>query len=223
MNVARIPLIVVAAALVLTGCGQVERPYSPRQAAEAAAPEQEPEQSGADDYKPAEPDAGSGDEPDTALKPGSGTQTIKVGDDLKLRIEWPDDPDPRLKVAAEYYVGTRKAVVEGKDTYDHNLELDAAVRASDWVRGVTEDNKTFRGVGRIYDLKVVASVGRGSEIWWCVDETGMRLIDATTGKAIRPQPVWTREQYGEGVAARRGDDGVWQIRMFTPGAEGCTR
>jgi hypothetical protein len=81
----------------------------------------------------------------------------------------------------------------------------------------------MRGVGRLYNLRVSARVGKGAQINACVDESGVRMVSTRTGRAVSPQPEWLRTPYGQSVAARRGDDGVWRIRTYVPSRERCTR
>ncbi|MCP2361921.1 hypothetical protein HD597_008941 [Nonomuraea thailandensis] len=189
--------------LLAAGCAAPERPYRPREGAPA----------GVASATPAAPEERS----------SSGPETIEVADGLKARVEWPANPDPLLKVMVDQYVGTRKAVAERRRTYKDGLELDAAVQASEWVESFAAEGWSMRGVGRLYDLRVSARVGKGAQIDACVDESGVRMVSTRTGKAVSPQPEWLRTPYGQSVAARRGDDGVWRIRTYVPSRERCTR
>ncbi|MEO3873669.1 hypothetical protein ABGB18_33075 [Nonomuraea sp. B12E4] len=193
--------------LTLAGCGQAERPYTPREApAPARASAAESPTRPADETVP------------------SGTQTIQVADNLRARIEWPAAPDPLLKIMVDQYVGTRRAVAEGESVYGHNMEYEAEIQASDWIRGFVEQDQSMRGVGRVYNLRVVANVdNKGAQINACIDETGIRVISATTGKAVPRQPSLVRAPYAESVLAHRGDDGVWRIRTYFNPDERCTR
>jgi hypothetical protein len=145
-----------------------------------------------------------------------------VAKNLRARIEWPADPDPLLKVMVDQYVGTRKAVAEGATVYNHNLEIDAEVQANGWIRGFVEHGQSMRGIGRVYNLRVFAHQGRGAQINACIDETGIRVISTTTGKAVPRQPAWLRTPYPKSVLAHRGDDGVWRIRTYMDIAERCS-
>ncbi|MFC5826710.1 hypothetical protein [Nonomuraea insulae] len=190
--------------LLVAGCGAAERPYQPQEAAPAptrSTPRSHPAQE----------------------EPRSGPETVTVAEGLRARIEWPAAPDPLLKVMVEQYVGTRRAVAEGQRVYKRGLELDAAVQASEWVEDFADEGWSMRGVGRLYNLRVSARVGKGAQIDACVDESGVRMVSSRTGKAISPQPEWLRAPYGQSVAARRGDDGVWRIRTYVPSRERCTR
>ncbi|WP_188191162.1 hypothetical protein [Nonomuraea sp. SYSU D8015] len=201
--------------LLVAGCGQAARPYAPGEAAaESAAPKETatPEQS-----SPAQAERPADE------KLPSGTQTIDVGHGLRIRVEWPADPHPALKPMVDQYVGTRKAVVEGKTIYKDGLEFDAAVQASEWVKSFVDEGWSMRGVGRIYNLRVAARMGRGAEVTACVDESGIRVVSSRTGKVISPQPDWLRTPYPQSVGVRRGDDGVWRMRMYATGRERCTR
>ncbi|MGW3342893.1 hypothetical protein ACWDA3_06280 [Nonomuraea rubra] len=190
--------------LLAAGCAAQERPYRPKENAPAAAVGTTP---AAPEERPS----------------SSGPETIQVADGLTARVEWPANPDPLLKVMVDQYVGTRKAVVERRRTYKDGLELDAAVQASEWVESFAAEGWSMRGVGRLYNLRVSARVGKGAQIDACVDESGVRMVSTRTGKAVSPQPEWLRTPYGQSVAARRGDDGVWRIRTYVPSRERCTR
>jgi hypothetical protein len=192
------------ALVVVAGCGQAGQPYRPREAPE-------PVKSSASRAEPAEEEA-----------PPSGTRTVDIGEGLRVRVDWPADPDPLLKVMVDQYVGTRRAVVEGKRGYKDNLEFDAQIQATEWVREFVDRERTLRGTGRIYNLRVSARVGKGAQIDACVDESKVRLISSRTGEAVSPRPDW-RRPYAESVAAHRGDDGVWRIRSYLTPREGCTR
>ncbi|MFC7589961.1 hypothetical protein ACFQYP_44460 [Nonomuraea antimicrobica] len=148
---------------------------------------------------------------------------MEIAEGLRTRIEWPADPDPLLKVMVDQYVGTRRAVAEGLRVYKDGLELDAAVQATDWVESFADEGWSMRGVGRLYNLRVSARMGKGAQVDACVDESGIRMVSTRTGKAVSPQPDWLRTPYGQSVAARRGDDGVWRIRTYVPSRERCPR
>ncbi|MFG1703443.1 hypothetical protein ACFLIM_09625 [Nonomuraea sp. M3C6] len=198
-------MAIALALLALAGCGQAERPYAPR---EAATPGQS---SPAQAERPAD------------QKLPTGTQTIDVAEGLRLRVEWPADPDPALKPMVDQYVGTREAVAEGQRIYKRDLEIDAAVQASEWVESFADEGWTMHGVGRLYNLRVVARMGRGAQVNACVDESGIRMVSSRTGKAVSPQPDWLRTPYPQSVGVRRGDDGVWRIRSYVTARERCTR
>jgi hypothetical protein len=203
--------------LIVAGCGQPERPYTPKEASSAV-------DSGAASAEPSSPDnTGSAPkESGTALTvPSPGVETVAIGDRVRVRIEWPADADPLLRVVTDFYVNSRRAVVTGDERYLDNLEFQAANDAYDWVQRFVDRGESLRGVARLYNMRVQAVVGKGAQVNTCVDESRLRLISARTGKAVSPQPGWTRRPYMESVAARRGDDGVWRIRTFVGGTEGC--
>ncbi|TDB97904.1 hypothetical protein E1267_39295 [Nonomuraea longispora] len=195
---------------VLAGCGQAERPYTPQGAASPASGQPVPD--------PSKSEGGTA----TA----SGAETLNIGGDkLRVRIEWPDDPDPLLKLITGYYVASRKALVSGSDRYlkDLDLELTAVREAYDWVHGYTKEDMTVRGDARLYNLRVAALVGKGVQVNACVDESEVRVLSTGTGKPVEPQPAFVREPYLQAVLAHRGDDGVWRIRSFGYGEKGCSR
>ncbi|MEV4578834.1 hypothetical protein AB0K16_36870 [Nonomuraea jabiensis] len=199
--------VMVLLVIVLAGCGQAERPYVP-------ATEPAPAQSS---VKP----SAKGTQPAETLP--SGPQSIAIGDGLRVRVEWPADPDPLLKVIVDQYVGTRQAVVDGTRGYRRNLEIEAEAQATEWVNEFIDAERSMRGTGRLYDLRVSARMGKGAQINACVDESGVRLISSRTGKAVAPQPDWLRTPYGQSVVAHHGDDGVWRIRSYITSTERCTR
>ncbi|GAA2210585.1 hypothetical protein GCM10009850_060440 [Nonomuraea monospora] len=194
---------ILAGLLFVAGCGAAERPYRPQEGAP--------------------PPAASARATTPKQQPSSGPALVRVADGLKARIEWPADPDPLLKVMVDQYVGTRRAVAENERVYKDGMELDAAVQATKWVQSFADEQWSMRGVGRLYNLRVSARVGKGAQIDACVDESGVRMVSTRTGKAVSPQPEWLRTPYGQSVAARRGDDGVWRIRTYVPSRERCTR
>ncbi|WP_157250572.1 hypothetical protein [Nonomuraea typhae] len=185
----------VALVLVAAGCAaQPERVYTPREAAAAtsAAP----------------------------AVPTPVTETIAVGEKMKIEVEWPAAPDPILKAFTRYYVDSRKAVVGGGDDYLTWVEGPAAKDAYDWVHGFR--GRSMSGTAKIYALTVSALMGKGAQINACVDETGLRLV-SKSGQAYARQPEWTRESYLQAVVIRHGDDGVWRIKDFRYSDEGCDR
>ncbi|MFI7127441.1 hypothetical protein ACIBQ1_17220 [Nonomuraea sp. NPDC050153] len=200
--------VVLLLVIVLAGCGQAERPYSP--AAEPA-----PVKSSA------KTSARATTQPEEALP--TGPQSIAIGDGLRVRVEWPADPDPLLKVIVDQYVGTRQAVVDGTRGYRRNLEIKAEEQATEWVNQFIDEERSMRGTGRLYDLRISARMGKGAQVNACVDESGVRMISSRTGKAVAPQPDWLRTPYSQSVVAHRGDDGVWRIRSYIPSTERCSR
>ncbi|MGI5283917.1 hypothetical protein ACQEVF_11350 [Nonomuraea polychroma] len=189
--------------LAVAGCGQAEQPYRPQEAP-----------------KLAKSDTAQTEPADEGLP--SGPQLIDIAEGMRVRVEWPANPDPLLKVMVDQYVGTRKAVVEGRRGYKRNLEIDAQVQATEWVNELIDQERSMRGTGRIYNLRVSARMGRGAQIDACVDESKVRLTSSRTGEVVSPHPDWTRP-YAESVAAHHGDDGVWRIRSYLTPREGCSR
>ncbi|MFI6501448.1 hypothetical protein [Nonomuraea typhae] len=185
----------VALGLVAAGCAaQPERVYTPREAAAAtsAAP----------------------------AVPTPVTETIAVGEKMKVEVEWPAAPDPLLKAFTRYYVDSRKAVVSGGAAYLTWVEGPAAGDAHDWVKDFR--GRSLTGTAKIYALTVSARMGKGAQVNACVDETGLRLT-SKTGQAYARQPEWTRETYLQAVVLHHGDDGVWRIKDFRSSDEGCDR
>ncbi|MET8861495.1 hypothetical protein ABZW11_00930 [Nonomuraea sp. NPDC004580] len=201
----------VIALMLAAGCGTADPPYRPQEAAQPA-----PARSTAS----AEPDSAPASSPE-ALP--TGTRTITVADGMRVRVEWPANPDPLIKVMADYYVGVRRAIADGASGYRHNLEYEAEVFISDWIRAFTDQGESIRGTARLYNLRVAAVFGKGAQVNACVDETDVQVVSAATGKPIPRQPRWMRTPYAQSVLAHRGDDGVWRIRSHAKSEERCTR
>ncbi|MEV4562590.1 hypothetical protein AB0K12_02335 [Nonomuraea sp. NPDC049419] len=206
----------VIALLLAAGCGTADPPYRPQEAAQPA-----PARSAAS----AEPET---DPPESAPAPSpaavpTGTQTVEVGEAMWVRVEWPARPDPLVKTMVDYYLGVRRAIAEGASGYGHNLEYEAEVSISDWIRAFTDEGETIRGTARLYNLRVAAVYGKGAQINACIDERDVKVVSADTGKPIPNQPRWMRSPYPQSVLAHRGDDGVWRIRSRARVEERCTR
>ncbi|QYC38737.1 hypothetical protein Nocox_05550 [Nonomuraea coxensis DSM 45129] len=208
--------LVLLVLLVLAGCGQQERPYSPGGepsaggggTARAAAPETTPDETTPDETAAAE----------------DGKQTVTMGGGrFRVEIDWPAERDPLVKLMAGYMVAMRKALVAGDERYlrDVEFELSAAPAAYDWLKYHTDREQTVRGVTRLYDLRVAAKMGKGAQVNVCVDETGARVVSSRTGKAVSPRPSWVRAPYLQALIAHRGDDGVWRIRGIRYDLKGC--
>ncbi|MFE0147238.1 hypothetical protein ACFWY5_08845 [Nonomuraea sp. NPDC059007] len=153
--------------------------------------------------------------------PSPTTETIEVGEKLTVQVEWPAAADPLLKTFTDYYVDSWRAVVSGDDTYLEQVEGPAAKESYDWVKGFGKSSVT--GTAKLYALAVSARMGEGAQINACVDETGLRLISKSTGRAFTRQPSWTRETYLQAAITHRGDDGVWRVKDFRHSSEGCDR
>lgn len=200
--------LVVAASVVLAGCGEAARPYTPGEGtgAPSVAATGEPGAPSSSDTASTPPTAeGSGEPSASSPAVPRGTQTVRIGDALRVRIEWPSDADPLVRLVADYYVASRRAVVTGDDGYLDNLEYDAVDIAGRWVDEFADQERTLRGVARLYNLRVASVMGKGAQVNACVDETGVRLVSTRTGKAVPRQPAWTRAPYMQGVAAHRYD------------------
>lgn len=166
---------------------------------------------------------------------GPKEETVVISPDVRVVVEWPavSDPDTAgmVKALRDYRAGSYSAVVtQGADTaYLNAMRDEGAWQGREWVGRFLEHHTSLRGVSRIYAMNVAAADGRGATFKACIDETGMRLLDADTGKAVRRQPSWTRRPFLQTAGMRRGDDGVWRIVLLQyeelPGepAKGCLR
>ncbi|MBN6056445.1 hypothetical protein JYK22_31240, partial [Nonomuraea sp. RK-328] len=217
--------VVSVAAVVLAGCGEAARPYTPGTGTSPirATGESTPSTSNGSGTPSVPSTEGTGRPSAGSPAIPHGAQTVRIGDAMRVRIEWPADADPLVRLVADYYVASRRAVVTGDDGYLDNLEYDAVDIAGRWVDEFADQERSLRGVARLYNLRVVSVMGKGAQVNACVDETGLRLVSTRTGKAVSRQPAWTRAPYMQGVAAHRYDDGVWRIRTFVTGEEGCGR
>ncbi|MFE3447435.1 hypothetical protein ACFXJ8_00755 [Nonomuraea sp. NPDC059194] len=192
----------LAVALLGAGCASTaaDRPFTPRQAAAPAS-------------------ATSG-----TTRPPS-TETILVGPRTKVLVERPATTDARqaalLRAFTDIYAGMWKAVVTGDDSY-LAMSVDPGGReAVDWVLGFK--GLSVRGTARIYAMNVTAVMDGGAEVGACVDETRMRVLKSRGGTAVPTQPAWTRAAYLQAMVLAEGEDGVWRVKDFRHGKEGCAR
>ncbi len=190
------------ALLLAAGCGQAEQPYRPREA---------PAGAGATSSAQATPTP-------TASRPA----TIDVGGQLEVRVQWPKRDDALVRLFPDYYTEAWEAVMSGDDRYLRHVEPAYVGEAMAWVRGFTDTERSVSGVARLFRLRVKAVMGRGAELTACVDERRMKVVSASTGEAVTPQPDSSRAPYLQTVLAHRDDDGVWLIRKFTHSKEGCS-
>ncbi|MFI6811425.1 hypothetical protein ACIBG7_03405 [Nonomuraea sp. NPDC050328] len=182
--------------LLAAGCGQADKPYTPRQAAAPPAASEE---------------AGS--------TPTPTVETVRLGPELSVGIDWPADADlALLKGFTDLYLDSWRAVQTGDDGYLDRVEGAAAAEAHAWVRGFR--GAKVRGQARLYALNVRAVVGDGAEVGACVDESGLRLL-SRTGRELARQPAWTRGPYLQAVVLRRDDDGGWRVKDFRHDLKGC--
>lgn len=204
--------------LVSVGCSAPEsRPFTP-----SDLPAGDPSASGQAVVVPAKP-------------AGPRTETVRVAPGVRVVVERPvtadQDTAGMIDALRDYRAGSFKAVVTGgQDTaYLKAVQDDASADAHRWVGEFLDQHRSVRGTSRLYALNVSSVTGSGAVLHACVDETGMRLLDSGTGKAVRAQPAWTREPFFQLVGLRRGDDGIWRIRLLkhaelpSEPAKGCVR
>lgn len=187
--------------------------------------------------RPFTPDDLPAGDPSSAQQavPTPKVETVEVAPGVRVVVEWPAvadrDTTGMINAFRDYRAGSFKAVVTGgRDTdYLETVQDGASSDAYRWVREFLDQRRSVRGTSRLYALNVVSVTGRGAELHGCIDETGMRLLDAETGKAVRRQPDWTREPFLQAAGLRRGDDGVWRIKLLrhaelpSERAKGCLR
>ncbi|GII61300.1 hypothetical protein Skr01_13850 [Sphaerisporangium krabiense] len=210
----RMPAALAAAALLVTGCAaQAERPFTP--AGDAAS------SPGAVSSPAGTSPAGASPGAARPLSTGS-VESVEAAPGLTVSIEWPAGLDAGqrgvAKAFTDAYVGTWKAVAGGEDTaYLGSVEEQAARDAYTWVRGFRERRESATGTAKVYALRVPAVVGRGAEVDACVDESGIQVTDAGSGRPVTSQPSWTRPPaavYLQAAGVRRGDDGAWRVRTY---------
>ena len=165
--------------------------------------------------------------PASASKPGDapdpGMEVIIVGPRMRVLIDWPAgleaDRLAMMRAFTDTYTAGWKAVVTGgkDDSYRVSVQDDAILEAGAWVRGFVDVRASARGVARVYALRVPSVTGRGAEVDACVDESGVRLTDAATGRLATEQPSWTRRPEAirlQIAGVRRGDDDKWRVKAF---------
>lgn len=187
--------------------------------------------------RPFTPDDLPADDPSSAQQavPTPKVETVEVAPGVRVVVEWPavadQDTTGMINALRDYRAGSFTSVVTGgQDTaYLETVQDDASSDAYRWVREFLDQRRSVRGTSRLYALNVVSVTGRGAVLHGCIDETGMRLLDAETGKAVRRQPDWTRKPFLQVAGLRRGDDGVWRIKLLqhaelpSEAAKGCLR
>lgn len=215
----RMRAALAAVALLGTGCSAAgaERPFTPADG---------PASSGATATDPsAAPSAAATQGPLGAPRVLStpGVENVEVAPGMSVSIEWPSGLDgaqqAMVKAFTDGYVGSWKAVVtEGKDTaYLSEVEDQAGRDAYTWVRGFVDRRESATGSAKVYAMRVASASGRGAEVDACVDESGVRVTEADSGRPIAAQPAWTRQPtsvYLQVAAVRKGDDGAWRVRTY---------
>lgn len=165
---------------------------------------------------------GPGTAPDQT-EPASRAETVRIGAELQVRVERPTTSNPgqigMFTAIEEFYTGSWRAVVtRGRDlSYLADLEVDVGRKSYEWVREFLDEKASVRGTARLYGLTVSAVSGAGAQVDVCVDESGLRLVDAATGRPVTRQPAWTRppqSAYQYIAAVRKEDDGTWRIRAL---------
>lgn len=183
-------------------------------------------------------DAGSPASPQPSSQqavPTPRVETVQVAPGVRMVVEWPAAPDQdaikMINAFRDLQEGMFRAVVTGgRDVaYLETVENKAVKDANAWVQEFLDQRRSVRGTVRLYKLNVGSVNGSGGELNVCMDESGMRLLDSATGKAVPRQPVWTRKPFFQSAGVRRGDDGVWRIGLLRNAelpherAKGCLR
>ncbi|MDP9846554.1 hypothetical protein [Streptosporangium lutulentum] len=179
-------------------------------------------------------DAGSRASSQQAV-PTPKVETVQVAPGVRVVVEWPaapgQDTTELIEVLRDYFAGVFKAVAsKGRDTAYLDTVTDGASRdAVSWVQEFLDERRSVRGTVRLYALNVSSVTGPGAQLDACVDQSEMRLVYSSTGKAVPVQPDWTRKPFFQSVGIGRGDDGVRRIKLFRHAelpndrAKGCLR
>jgi hypothetical protein len=223
-SVIDVRVVTALALIVLTGCSpSAAQPFAPVDLPADATATTAAEATGSASQSP----------PSTST---STVETVAVASGVRVVVERPAATDAvtnaAIDVVRDYYAARYKAVVSGgKDaSYLALVEKYAMPDAASWTREFRNQQRSLRGTARLYSLKLVSTGDPvRPRLDACVDESGMRLLDSSTGQAVRSQPDWTKKPYLEASWVRRGDDGVWRIQMFrhaklpSERAKGCLR
>ncbi|MFB9251538.1 hypothetical protein ACFFWE_25130 [Sphaerisporangium melleum] len=150
-------------------------------------------------------------------------QTVDAGQGMNVSIEWPAGLDieqqAMVKAFTDGYVASWRAVVtQGEDdAYLGSVQDQAGRDAYTWVRGFVDRREAATGTAKLYAIRVPSVSGRGAEVDACVDQSGVRVTDAGTGRPVARQPAWTRPPaavYLQVAAVRKGDDGAWRVKTY---------
>jgi hypothetical protein len=211
----RMRVALAAVALLGTGCSAAgaERPFTPGDGVASSG------------TTAADPSSAATPGPLSAPQPLStpAVENVEVAPGMSVSIEWPAGLDgsqqAMVKAFTDGYVESWKAVVsQGKDTsYLTGVEDQAGRDAYTWVRGFVDRRESATGSAKVYAMRVASVTGRGAEVDACVDESGVRVTEAGSGRAIASQPAWTQQPtsvYLQVAAVRKGDDGAWRVRTY---------
>ncbi|MFG1876683.1 hypothetical protein ACGFIV_17750 [Sphaerisporangium sp. NPDC049003] len=215
----RMRAALAAVALLGTGCSGAgaERPFTP---ADGAPPSGAPSSNAA-----ADPSAAATPGPLSAPRAMStpGVENVEVAPGMTVSIEWPSGLDSAqqamVRAFTDGYVGSWKAVVsQGEDTaYLSGVEDQAGRDAYTWVRGFVDRRESATGSAKVYAVRVASASGQGAEVDACVDESGVRVTEADSGRPVAGQPAWTRQPtsvYLQVAGVRKGDDGTWRVKTY---------
>ncbi|WP_285773326.1 hypothetical protein [Microtetraspora sp. NBRC 13810] len=170
--------------------------------------------------------------------PVPSAETVEVGEGLKLVVEWPAAVPAEHRKMFETYRDTqtrlyRAVLTRGEEEgYAARMDAEVAQESYRWVKDFLDQRRSLSGTVRLYHLRVPSVTGDGAQVDVCVDQTGLRLTDARTGKAVTTQPAWARppeSTYLQSALMHRQDDGTWRIRSYRHAvppherAKGCQR
>ncbi|MDH2423957.1 hypothetical protein [Sphaerisporangium sp. TRM90804] len=206
----RVPAVLAAGAVLLAAAcapAGAERPFTPRGDAPTA--------------------GGPGASPGASGAPGAlsvpQVREVEAAPGLTVSVEWPAGLDAAgqamVQTFADGYVGSWRAVAtQGEDTsYLTGIQDEAGRDAYTWVRGFVNRRQSATGTAKVYAVRVASVTGPGAEVDACVDESGIRVTEARTGRPISSQPAWTKPPksvYLQVAALRRGDDGSWRVKAY---------
>ncbi|MFD1114599.1 hypothetical protein ACFQ3A_09555 [Sphaerisporangium aureirubrum] len=150
-------------------------------------------------------------------------RTIQAGRNMSVQVEWPagltSGHQAIVEAFTSSYASSWKAVTsQGEDKGYLGAAEDQAARDSyTWVQSFVGKNRSVTGTAKLYAVQVASVTGRGAEVDACVDESAVKVTDATTGDPVPEQPDWTKPPtatYLQVAAIRRGADGRWRVKAY---------
>lgn len=160
---------------------------------------------------------------DPAAASGPQTEKVRPAPGMEVVVEWPAglsaEHRAMVKAYRDYYTRVWGAIATGgeDDSYLTTLEGPASRSGYAWVRAFADSGGAAKGVVRVYGLRVTSVTGRGAQVDACVDRSGVRVTDAATGRPDADQPDWTKPPesvHYQAAGVRRGDDGVWRVKVL---------
>jgi len=155
--------------------------------------------------------------------PGPRVERVRPAPGMQVIVEWPGGLSPEhramIKAYRDYYTKVWGAIATGgkDDSYLTTLEEPASRSGYEWVKAYADTGGAAKGVVRVYALRVSSVTGRGAQVDACIDRSGVQVTNAATGRPDAEQPEWTRPPrsvHFQAAGVRRGDDGVWRVKVL---------